>query len=296
MSHTLDSMQLAVVSAVRPPRSRVFVEGGPGTGKTTTALAAACEVLENSRSDSRRRALVVTFSRSAVAQIENNLRDSWTTVDDRIEIVTLDGLALRIVSGFGRYHGRGIQPPRIQSRASKKVRQVDRSRYQYEELVPLALGMLRQSAKLLNLLRSRWCLVVCDEFQDFTETQRELVELICKDRLLLLGDRNQHIYGWRNVNIEQFTRAKSECGMVFDLGEGSYRDSSLEFPRLASAFRRGSKISHQVAKLANSGRLRIELIPEATVEDAACNLAISESLSSNVGMFAPAHRNGYFSR
>lgn len=286
MIHTLNPKQLAVVYAVRPSGSRVFVEGGPGTGKTTTALVAACDVLEDSQSDFGRRALIVTFSRSAVAHIENTLRDFGTTFDDRIETVTLDGLALRIVSGFGRYHGRGDQPPRIQSRASKKIRQVDRSRYQYEELVPLALSMLKQSTTLLNLIRSRWCLVVCDEFQDFTKTQHELVELICKDRLLLLGDRNQHIYGWRNVDIGQFTRTKSQCRLVFDLGEDSYRDSSLAFPRLASAFRQGSPISHRVTELLDSGRILIEQVSDDSVEDAACNLAVSESPRLTVGLFA----------
>ena len=286
MIHLLDSKQLEVLSAVRPSGSRIFVEGGPGTGKTTTALAAARDLLENSMLDRHSRALFVTFSRSAVEQIASTMRQFETTIDERIEIVTLDGLALRIISGFGRYHGCGTQRPRIQSRASNKVGQINPSRYKYEDLIPLAATLLKESNTLLNLIRSRWCLVVCDEFQDIAEEQFDFLQLICGDRLLLLGDRNQHIYGWRDVDIRQFDRTKSRCDIVIHFDDGSYRDPSLQFPRFASAFRQGSPIGQQVAALVNSGRLRIERVSDDIVEEAACRLAVSESSSSQVAIFA----------
>ena len=268
------------------PGSRVFVEGGPGIGKTTTALAAACEVIADSQPSAYSRALFVAFSRSAVAQVANSLAIHDETTNDRIEIATLDGLALRIISGFGRYQGLGSQRPKIQSGASKKISGIDRSRYRYNQLVPLASSVLKRSPTLLALIKSRWCIVVCDEFQDINNVQLEFVELLCGDRLLLLGDRNQHIYGWRGVDIRQFDRTKSCCDVVIDLGEGSYRDPSVEFPRLASTFRRGNHIGHQVAELMNSGRLHIEQVSDDIVEKVASKIAVYESRRSNVGLFA----------
>lgn len=268
------------------PGSRVFVEGGPGIGKTTTALAAACEVVADSQPSAHSRALFVAFSRSAVAQVANSLAIHDETTNDRIEIATLDGLALRIISGFGRYQGLGSQRPKIQSGASKKISGIDRSRYQYNQLVPLASSVLKRSPTLLALIKSRWCIVVCDEFQDINNVQLEFIELLCGDRLLLLGDRNQHIYGWRGVDIRQFDRTKSCCDVVIDLGEGSYRDPSVEFPRLASTFRRGNHIGHQVAELMNSGRLHIEQVSDDIVEKVACKIAVYESSISRVAIFA----------
>lgn len=286
MNDILDSKQLSVVAAVRQPGSRVFVEGGPGTGKTTTALAAACDVLGDSRHRGNERALFVAFSRSAVAQIANNLTHLHPTDDDRIEITTLDGLALRIISGFGRFHGRGIDRPHIQSAASKKISGIDGSRYQYDQLIPLAMDILKLSPRLLDLVKSRWCIVVCDEFQDITKAQLEFVELLHGDRLMLMGDRDQLIYGWRGADIRQFDLAKSGCHATFNLGSGSYRDRSLEFPKLASAFRQGSPIHHHLGNLANLGRLQIERVGDDNVETVACELAVSESPSSSVGLFA----------
>ena len=286
MIHLLDSTQLEVLSAVRPSGSRVFVEGGPGTGKTTTALAAARDLLENSILGGPSRALFVTFSRAAAEQIAKTMGQFETTMDDRIEIVTLDGLALRVISGFVRYRGGGTQRPRIQSRASNKISQIDRSRYQYADLVPLAMTLLKESTTLLNLIRSRWCLVVCDEFQDIADEQFDFLQLICGDRLLLIGDRHQHIYGWLGVKIRQFDEAKLGCDVVLDMGEGSYRDPSLEFPHLASAFRRGIQISHKVAALVDSGRMQIKQVSEGIVDNLTCELAVYESRRSNVGLFA----------
>lgn len=286
MNDILDSKQLSVVAAVRQPGSRVFVEGGPGIGKTTTALAAACDVLGDSRRRGNERALFVAFSRSAVAQIANNLTHLHPADDDRIEITTLDGLALRIISGFGRYHGRGIGRQQIQSAASKKISGIDGSRFQYDELIPLATNILKLSPRLLNLMKSRWCIVVCDEFQDISTPQLEFIELLCGDRLMLLGDRDQLIYGWRGADIRQFDLAKSGCNATFDLGSGSYRDRSLEFPKLASAFRLGGPIHCHLETLANLGRLRIERVGDDDVETVACELAVSEPQSSSVGLFA----------
>lgn len=286
MNDILDSKQLSVVAAVRQPGSRVFVEGGPGTGKTTTALAAACDVLGDSRRRGYERALFVAFSRSAVAQIARNLTHLHPTDDDRIEITTLDGLALRIISGFGRFHGLGIDRPHIQSAASIKISGIDGSRYQYDKLIPLAMDILKLSPRLLDHVKSRWCIVVCDEFQDISSTQLEFVELLCGNRLLLLGDRDQHIYGWRGADIRQFNLAKSECEFAFNLGEGSYRDPSLEFPKLASAFRLGDPIDHHLDTLTKSGRLQIKRVEDDIVEDIACSLAISQHTNSRIALFA----------
>ena len=64
----LDARQKQVVDAVLKSDGKTLVLGGPGSGKTTTALWTARTYLENSH-DSPARVLFLTFSRSAVSQI-----------------------------------------------------------------------------------------------------------------------------------------------------------------------------------------------------------------------------------
>ncbi len=69
--------------------------------------------------------------------------------------------------------------------------------------------------------RSRFDLVMIDEFQDTNEVQAEIVRAISEGNLCVVGDERQSIYGFRNADLEVF-RAHSR-----DLAEGGGKHMSL---------------------------------------------------------------------
>jgi DNA helicase II / ATP-dependent DNA helicase PcrA len=95
--------------------SVVVVLGGAGTGKTSTAAAAARAHLE--RSDLRRsaagasrraasapgpdRVLFLSFSRASVARIIDRSRTILGPYSDRVEVTTFHALAWRLIRRFG---------------------------------------------------------------------------------------------------------------------------------------------------------------------------------------------------
>ncbi len=103
----LDCRQLQVVDAVLNSDAKTLVTGGPGTGKTTSALWSARSYLESSDEETRPRVLFLTFSRSALNQIMSRSPSVLACYGDRIEVITFHGLAFRLLRGFGRYAGNG---------------------------------------------------------------------------------------------------------------------------------------------------------------------------------------------
>ena len=101
----LDCRQREVVDAVLHSDDKVLVLGGPGTGKTATALWTARMYLETSKANPAQRVLFLTFSRSAVSQIMTRSPGVLAGYADRIEVMTFHGLAYRLLRGFGRYAG-----------------------------------------------------------------------------------------------------------------------------------------------------------------------------------------------
>ncbi len=87
-----------------------------------------------------------------------------------------------------------MKPPALESEARARLLGRDRTRLSYDDLIPAARKLL-ESRRLLGLVRRRWPLVICDEFQDTNDEQWRLLTLLGGEgRLLLLGDPNQMIY------------------------------------------------------------------------------------------------------
>lgn len=80
----------------------------------------------------------------------------------------------------------------------------------FDDLVSWAVALLRDSKHLARRLAERWPFVLVDEFQDSNFAQYELINLLAatpgRERwlpnarsLLVVGDSDQSIYGWRGA-------------------------------------------------------------------------------------------------
>ena len=253
----LDSRQREVVDAVLDSDAKILVLGGPGTGKTTTALWTARMYLEAS-AEKHARVLFLTFSRSAVSQIMSRSPGAISGYADHIEILTFHGLAYRLMCAFGRYAGHGTAPRSIQSEARAKLLGVDPGKLRYRDLLPGALEILEGSERIRQLLASRWGLVICDEVQDCNAEQQRFLEILAPRKLLLLGDLNQMIYTFiPGVSPQRFQEMRGWADREIELWPASHRDPSGVIPALADAIRQRQFDHEAVMEALGSGRLTI---------------------------------------
>ena len=256
----------------------VLVLGGPGTGKTTAALWAARDLLDEAGRLPYQRVLFLTFSRSAVAQIARRAPDIFTADRSRIEITTFHGLAWRLISAFGRYAGHGRQLPPLQSEARGKLLGNDPDTLTYDSLIPNALETLK-SQRVRRLLARRWPLIICDEFQDTNDQQWTLlVELSRSGRLLLLADPNQMIYTFlknQGVGASRLEEGRRRSQRVIELGSASHRDPSGAIPAMADAIRRRAFEDPAIDHAAKTHRLRVV----GNVADDALTAVITEQVA-----------------
>jgi DNA helicase II / ATP-dependent DNA helicase PcrA len=285
----LTSRQREVVEATE---SVVVAFGGPGTGKTTTALWAGRHALAQPGNEPWQRALFLTFSRTAVGQIARRAPGVLGSGKGRVDVATFHGLAWRLIQAFGRYAGHGPRPPLLDSGARAKLLGRDPGRLTYDDLIPAALELLH-SRRLLHLVRRRWPLVICDEFQDTSDDQWELLNVLRADgRLLLLADPNQMIYTFlshRGVGLARLEDARQIADRVVELETRSHRDPTGAIPAMAEAIRQRRFTDEAVISAIRAGRLTII----ANAEDDGLTKLLAEAIAqarsrgpTSIGIFA----------
>lgn len=232
------------------------VLAGAGTGKTITAAAAAAAHLHTSdckreqqrramlaagsvtRLPPRARALFLSFSRTAVAQVLDRASNVVGQLGDRINVITFDGLAWRIIKDFGASYG-FPSPLHIVSESENRVPGAAAG-MRYSDLIPGALSILANPAVMDHYAR-RYSLVICDEFQDTDDEEWQFLQAVAPNaRRILLGDINQCIYAeMKSINPEErVTEALALKGALrIDLPRVSHRDPSGVLPAAAEAAR-----------------------------------------------------------
>lgn len=261
----LDSQQRAVVEATIRSDTKLLVLGGPGTGKTTTALWAARAYLESQTEVPSAHVLFLTFSRTAVGQILTRSKGVISGFEERVEISTFHALSYRLLRSFGRYSGFGAATPTVQTEARGKLLGYDGSKLRYNDLISGALDLLGDSTRIRELLSRRWGLVICDEAQDTNSQQWKILQALAPRKLLLLGDANQMIYTFiRGVSPTNFNRIREQVDCEIVLNPRSHRDPSGAIPALADAIRRRDFTDGAVLDALRRDRLAIHYDVDAT--------------------------------
>lgn len=292
----LTPMQQQVADLTAPT---ALVLGGAGVGKTTTALWAARREITGHGGTAKvptQRVLFVTFSRTAVAQIRSRSGGVLAGITEAVEILTFHGLAFRLLTAFGRYAGIGSEPPSLLGEARSKLLQESSgvARLAYGQLLPSALRLLEATGPISDLIKSRWAMVICDEFQDTDDDEWRLLQCLGeKARLLLLADPNQMIYGFKNgVTDARLDAARARPGCVeHSLPPGSHRDPTQVLPDAASEARWRRFSTTPVVKAVTEGRLLVyAAVPDSEGERAAAIVAEVERLRrqghATIGIYA----------
>ena len=78
----------------------------------------------------------------------------------------------------------------------------------FSDLINKSINLLRDKPEIRNRLRKRYRYICIDEFQDTNTTQYEMLMLLKgpDNNIMVVGDDDQSIYGWRGANSRNLTR------------------------------------------------------------------------------------------
>lgn len=100
----------------------------------------------------------------------------------------------------------------------------------FAEILLRARDLLLENSSIKEYYQSRFKHIMVDEFQDTNSTQYSWLHLMCGPdaRVMIVGDDDQSIYGWRGAKIENIKKFKSEFPNVRTIRlEQNYRSTKV---------------------------------------------------------------------
>jgi superfamily I DNA/RNA helicase len=226
--------------------SSAIVIAGPGTGKTRTAIEKAklhCVRLDPSK---RQRVLFLSFSNSAVHRLADAAAVTFSRQERRmLRFMTYHSYAAELLRQYGRFAG---LPPKVQimdtieqalTLLEKSIEFTDGNKFEvlralakqgrlgFDVLIPFAITLLGNTPKLRGIVTRYHPLVMVDEFQDTSEDQWLMLQLLGANcQVVAFGDPNQIIYAslhgatvrrfdefltWKGLKPSGFSRHNFRC-------------------------------------------------------------------------------------
>lgn len=232
----------------------ILVTGGPGSGKTTIALAKARLAIERGLSPGQS-VLFLSFSRAAVARvIEASKTQLPPALQVKLSIQTFHSFFWRILQAYGYLLGAPRSLHLLMPHDEAAMRHefennggdwnVERERLFHETgrvafdlFAPKAHELLSRSARLRELFSSCYPLIVVDEAQDTAEDQWQCVRLLSAGtQMMCLADLDQQIYDFRpGVSSDRLTHIMAALQPLrVDLAGENHRSPDSEIVAFAN--------------------------------------------------------------
>ncbi len=229
----LDARQRAAATAAGP----LLIIAGPGTGKTRTLTRRIAHRILADGAPARQ-FLAITFTRRAADEMRERLAALCGKRAEQITVSTFHGLGQQILRehhraaglapGFavadetirllvateltgseraGRALLAGLDEDPDGKLALRKEL-LARDLVDFDGLVEITAGLLRDDPSIAAGLRTRWPFVSVDEYQDIDATQYALLRALSGDGagLTAIGDPDQSIYAFRGADVGFFLR------------------------------------------------------------------------------------------
>lgn len=186
------------INAVKQLKSNVVVSAGPGAGKTELLAQRAEFLLATGACRYPQRILAISYKVDSARNIRERVRQRCgDELGRRFDSFTFHAFAKRIIDN---YRILLTDEDALDSDYTIDSRnQIFRKQITFEQVVPLALKILRKSPHLRNAIRQTYSYVFLDEFQDTTASQYTLLKevFLGSDAMLTaVGDSKQGIMYW----------------------------------------------------------------------------------------------------
>lgn len=185
------------LTAIREEARSVAVTAGPGAGKTEMLAQKADFLLRTGSCYYPHRILAIALKVDASANLRDRvLKRSSREFADRFDSFTFQAFAKRIIDRF-RPVLNGLDA--LDSNYTIGEVRVTNTQIRLEDLVALAVEILKSSQVVRTAIAQTYSHVFLDEFQDCTKEQYEMVKLAflgTDARLTAVGDTKQKIMGW----------------------------------------------------------------------------------------------------
>ena len=259
-SFELSSDQKDILNAA----GNLLVLGGPGSGKTTTAILKADELVRN-RKVSTQKILFLSFARATVSRVLEAVKQHSLLAEETkryIDVDTYHAFFWRIIKTHGYLLGlpkklsilpsteEAVSLSEIRSDyiAEKKLSKVQRAekscrekkeqeRLAYEDgkicfdlFANLVASLLGRSLKIRRLISLAFPTVILDEFQDTNNKEWDVVKELGKNSTLIsLADPEQSIYDFRGADPNRIKHYREWAEpLEFDLGKANYRSAETD--------------------------------------------------------------------
>lgn len=95
----------------------------------------------------------------------------------------------------------------------------ERNALDFDDLQERAVDLLASHPEVRELYRSRFRMIMVDEFQDTNELQMRVLNPIRNENLCIVGDERQSIYGFRYADVKVFEQLRAELGTAINLAK-----------------------------------------------------------------------------
>lgn len=280
----------------------VLVTGGPGSGKTTIALAKAQRVIEAGLSPGET-VLFLSFSRAAVARVaEASKTQLPKALQSKLSIQTFHSFFWEVLKAYGYLLGAPKRLRLLLPHDEAALRhpfeslgfdwEAERERlFREEGLVAFDLfsakahALLTGSARLRTLFSGRHPMIVVDEAQDTADDQWQCVRLLSEGtQLLCLADLDQQIYDFRpGVSSERVTHIMEALQPLrVDLQGQNHRSPNSEIVAFANDMLLGTPRG-----AAYQGVSRLNFRANADMRDATIRSAVGVAIRNAKAAAAP---------
>nr|WP_011091144.1 ATP-dependent helicase [Corynebacterium glutamicum]AAO18219.1 Yga2F [Corynebacterium glutamicum] len=186
------------LAAATMEEQNVVVAAGPGAGKTELLAQRADFLLHTGNCPYPRRILAISFKVDAARNLRDRVRQrSGSQLAARLDSFTFHAFAKRIIDNYRpALTGQDTLIPDYRLDARNRIQD---EQITFNDLVPIALKILKSNRYARNVVRQTYGHVFLDEFQDATDTQYKLIkELFCDSATILtaVGDSKQKIMTW----------------------------------------------------------------------------------------------------
>ena len=185
------------MKAAKEQEKCLALTAGPSAGKTEMLAQRADFLFRTGTCRYPKRILAISFKVDASTNLKERVkRRCGSELASRFDSYTFHAFAKRIIDRF-RIVLTGDDA--LSENYSIGNRKITGTQITFNDLVPLAIEILKTSNIARNVIRQTYSDVFLDEFQDCTDLQYELIKLAFQGtsaRLTAVGDTKQKIMGW----------------------------------------------------------------------------------------------------